>query len=87
MVVALTCNRPHGDIDLMRVRIHVVPSLSESCQLCQFKTRAAAVFKIQRLYSVDSHLPHRYLAAFPAMSLAPVAPFNGSRFNVSPVAP
>jgi hypothetical protein len=34
---------------------------------------------IQRLYSVDSHRPHRDLAAFPAMSLTPVAPFNGSR--------
>jgi hypothetical protein len=30
------------------------------------------------LYSVDSHLPHRCLAAFPAMSLVPVAPFNPS---------
>jgi hypothetical protein len=33
--------------------------------------------------SVDSHLPHRCLAAFPAMSLAPVAPFtiHDSRFT------
>jgi hypothetical protein len=38
---------------------------------------------IYRLYLVDSHLPHRYLAAFPAMSLAPVAPFNDSTIHVT----
>src|SRR6266576_2842459 len=40
------------------------------------------VSTLQRLYSVDSHLPHRCLAAFPAMSLVPVAPFNVSTVHV-----
>src|SRR6266481_2576539 len=34
------------------------------------------LFRLSSLYSVGSHLPHRYLAAVPAMSLAPVAPFE-----------